>query len=505
MSEATPSFGSTRRLGAEGPAPALTPATPRAPEEPIAGAAPLRLEVHLESPATPAGVEPAEPAVARVVLRADPAAVRRPVLDLCFVLDASASMHRFVLTPEQRGEWQQKAEARGEVSRQQADGRTGLVWTGQTLRELERVVSTPMLSALRGIWRTLEQLQPHDRISVLAFADNWSVVYEDSGHPNPAERLAAAKSALATLGSGADTSGLGRGTRLSGALRHAVERAIAVEGPVLRRLILISDGVIEDADDCAAVFQEAIDRGVVISALGVGEDFDEEFLMRVADTGRGTYAFAAAAPDLQKALAQEMSLCTQVVGRSAELHVAPLNGSILRDVYPVAPEICQFQAVTIEGGRWRFWIGDLCGPQPGEFLCEIHPAAFPEGEVRIGAVFVRALSATGNEPFEGGAPINLLYTHERALLQATDEETARARRHLEVYLEERRGAAARARGDIEAATRHLQAATRLLRRLGSNEMAEEMEQEAEATSAGTRNLAHTKKVKAGTRKLGRGE
>jgi hypothetical protein len=116
--------------------------------------APIGLQVTLAHPAVRAGEEPEEPVWARVRISGAPESAVRPRLDLCFVLDASASMHRFVLDPQQRAQWQARAEQRGEVTRQQADGRTGLVWTGHTLRELQQHVSTPMLSTLRGVWRT---------------------------------------------------------------------------------------------------------------------------------------------------------------------------------------------------------------------------------------------------------------------------------------------------------------------------------------------------------------
>ncbi|HEU4752808.1 MAG TPA: vWA domain-containing protein, partial [Armatimonadota bacterium] len=230
---------------------------------------PLDLQVTLSCPAVRSGEEPEDTLFARLRIAAKQDAAVRPQLDLCFVLDASASMHRFVLDPVQRARWQQVAESRGEVSRQQADGRTGMVWTGQTLRELQQHVSTPMLSTLRGVWRTLEAIQPADRASVLAFADQAAVIYEDAGVDDRGVRLQAAKTALGRLGSGVDESGLGRGTRLCGALQHALERMSAnPDAPVMRRMVLVSDGIIEDREACRPLLDQAVDRGLVISVIG---------------------------------------------------------------------------------------------------------------------------------------------------------------------------------------------------------------------------------------------
>lgn len=465
--------------------------------------APLELEVTLGHPAAPAGQEPNEPVYARLRVRPRPGVSGRPRLDFWFVLDASASMHRFVLEPQQREHWRRRAEERGEVSRQEADGRTGMVWSGVTLRELQRHVSTPMLSALRGVWRTMQTLQPQDNVGVLAFADQFAAVYEDAGVGSLPQRLEAAKEALARIGSGVDESGLGRGTRLAEALRHAVDRLSPADGaPVLRRMVLVSDGVIEDVAACRALLDTAVDRGLVISVIGVGEDFDEEFLMEIADVTRGNYYYCPTAIEVENAVTAELEIVTSVVGRQATLRVFPQNGTILRDVYPVAPAMSEFQTMWLENGTWRFRIGDLSAAQESEFLIELAPAIYPAGELPIASVRVEGLGATTADGFGVEAPVNLFYSSDRMLLQARDDEVLDLVRRLDVYLEERRAALADASGDTEGATKHLQAATRMLRTMGAEELAEDMEAAAEESESGTKNLARTKRVKAGTRRLG---
>jgi von Willebrand factor type A domain-containing protein len=465
--------------------------------------APLDLEVTLGVPAAQSGQEPEEPAYARLRLKPKPEAASRPQLDFWFVLDASASMHRFVLDPEQRAQWQQRAEQRGEVTRQQADGRTGMVWSGQTLRELQQHVSTPMLSTLRGVWRTLEALQPADSVGVLAFADQPGVIYQDAGVADGGTRLQEARVALRRLGSGVDESGLGRGTRLAGALQHALDRLSAVDGaPVLRRMVLVSDGIVEDAGECRALLETAVDRGLVISVIGVGDDFDEEFLMMTADLTRGNYYYAATAPEVEQAVSTELAVTSAMVGRQGMLRIQPENGTIIHDVYPISPALSEFQTMWVENGGWCFRIGDLSAAQPVEFLVELAPGAQPPGEVRLGSARVEGFTPTGLETFAAEAPIRLFYTEDPMLLQARDEEVLDAVRRLEIYIEERRAAAAAARGDQEASTRHLREATRMLRKMGADSLADDMDAAADEAESGTRNLSRTKRVKAGTRRLG---
>jgi Ca-activated chloride channel family protein len=463
----------------------------------------LDLTVTVGVPAARAGAEPDNPAYALVRVRGKAEAAIRPRLDLCFVLDASASMHRFVLDPQQRVAWQQRAEARGEVSRQHADGRTGMVWSGQTLRELQQVVSTPMLSTLRGVWRTLEALQPADSSSVLAFADQAAVVYQDQGVQDNALRLETARAALGRLGGGVDESGLGRGTRLFPALQDAVHRLSAqAHSPALRRIVLVSDGIIEDREPCRALVEAAADRGIVISVIGVGDEFDEEFLMLVADLTRGNYYYAATAPEVEQAVKVELEQVTQAVGRQGVLRLFPANGTVIEDVYPVAPALSEFQVMWTEDGGWRFNIGDISAANALEFLARLAPAAHPEGDVLLAQARVEALRPTTHEPVAAVGNVQLRYTNDPALLQARDESVLETVDRLEIYLEERRAAGAAARGDSEGETRHLKAATRMLRKMGAEQLAADMDAAADEAATGTRNLSRTKRVKAGTRRLG---
>lgn len=466
--------------------------------------APLGLQVTLAHPAVRAGEEPDQPVFARVRVTAAPEVAVRPRLDLCFVLDASASMHRFVLDPHQRAQWQQRAEQRGEITRQHADGRTGMVWTGQTLRELQQHVSTPMLSTLRGVWRTLETLDLGDSIGVLAFADRDDVVYQDMGVPDRSLRLQDAKTALTRLGSGVDESGLGRGTRLEGALRHGLERLGSDStAPILRRMILVSDGIIQDYETCRPLLDWAVDQGIVISVIGVADEFDEEFLMMIADLTRGNYYYAATAPEVEQAVRTELDIITRILGRQANLRIFPEHGTIIQDVYPVSPALSEFQAVWVEQGGWRLRIGDLSAAQTQEFLVRLAPAALT-GEARLGTVRLEAVAPASPDWFAVDAPVSLLYTDDSRLLQARDDEVLDAVRRLDVYQLERRAAEAAAHGDHDASTRALRAATRALRDMGRDDLAADMDAAAHASETGTRNLGLTKRVKAGTRRLGDG-
>ncbi len=450
------------------------------------------------------GVEPDEPVVARLRLEPKPEAAARPRLCVSFLLDASASMHQFQLDPQQRAHWRSVAEARGELRRQMADGRESVIWTGQTLRELQSVVSTPMLSTLRGMWRGLQALQPTDPVSVVAFAEHAQMILDDRGEQPAPVRMEGAKNALAVLGSGVDQSGLGRDTRLEQALRLALEGMVQVYGPgTVRRMVLVSDGVIADRDACVPLVEQAVEQNLVISVIGVGEEFDEEFLMRVADSTRGNYYYAPTARDVEQALAEEFQALSHLMSRQASIRVEPLGGTVFRDLLQASPTVSTFPVMWEENGAYNFVLGDLSATGGVDLLLQLAPPALTDGESPICRVAFQGLAPGHDTGFDYDGEVRLLATTDQNFLRTQDDTVMDAVRRVEVFIAERKAQSAKEKGDTESATRHLKAATRMLRNMNREDLAADMEAAADDASSGTRNLGREKAIKAGTRRLGR--
>src|SRR5262249_41978884 len=90
----------------------------------------------------------------------------RPV-EICLVLDASGSMHRFHLDAEQRALGRRIAESRGDLVCESADGHEGWLWSGETLREMRGLIRTPMMGVIRALGAMAAKLQPEDRLTVI--------------------------------------------------------------------------------------------------------------------------------------------------------------------------------------------------------------------------------------------------------------------------------------------------------------------------------------------------
>jgi Ca-activated chloride channel family protein len=463
----------------------------------------VTLQASLSHPVVPAGQEPAENVFALLRLRGDPADLKRPRVSFTFLLDASATMYHFRLDPVQRAHWVELARARGDVVERMVDGRTAIIWTGQTMRELSDRVSTPMHCALRGLWRGLPSLAPDDPVCVIGFADQATLLLDDPGQPAIPQRLAVAQRALERLAGGAQQSGMGHNTRLAHALRLAFQRMDqSPAGDVLHRAVLVSDGQIEDRDTCLPLIEEAVERDLVISAIGVGDEFDEEFLMRIADETRGSYVYAPTARNLEGALEQEFAAMSEALARRATISVVPSPDVVFHDLYQVGPEMNRFPLVWIDESAFLYRLGNVSGRANLDLLASFAAPALPEGESTLGSVVFRGLPIDEQQEVEVVSELRLLASNDPQLAANRDDRTIDHVRRLEIYLAERSAQRARERGDLETATRHLHSATRMLLRMGDETLAAEMQAEAAAVGSRGGDQSRTKRIKSATRRLG---
>jgi len=105
----------------------------------------------------------------------------------------------------------------------------------------------------------------------------------------------------------------------------------------LSRMVLISDGQanegIYNRDDLAQLAASTAARGVSISAVGVGLDFDETTMMRLARVGHGNYYFVENTSTLGDMFAQELGGLTQTVAADLRLTIHEQMGTHVIDAY----------------------------------------------------------------------------------------------------------------------------------------------------------------------------
>jgi Ca-activated chloride channel family protein len=95
----------------------------------------------------------------------------------------------------------------------------------------------------------------------------------------------------------------------------------------VNRVILLSDGNanvgVTDIPSLARVASDASERGVRITTVGLGLDYNEDLMEQVADHGRGQYYYVKDAATLEPVFAGELRAIQGTVATAAELRLEP--------------------------------------------------------------------------------------------------------------------------------------------------------------------------------------
>ena len=206
----------------------------------------------------------------------------RAPLNIVIVVNSSATMHHFQLTDDERDYWLGLAISRDEMERGQADEREAIYWAGQTLAEMQTVAREPMALAVDAIKSLLSTLQPTDHVSVIAFADRVHAVFTAQDWTSFPDQCLLQMDLLREQRLPAE---IGTGTYMAEALRVAADALKQnSSSATVNRLIVISDGIVQDADVTLLNVSAIQDEGLAITTIGIGDEFDEEFSSRIGTT-----------------------------------------------------------------------------------------------------------------------------------------------------------------------------------------------------------------------------
>ena len=129
----------------------------------------------------------------------------------------------------------------------------------------------------------------------------------------------------------------GGGTNLyAGLQKGASEVKRSVRTDQVGRLVLLSDGKatagITDPVALERFVSTLASSGVTVSAVGLGLEYNEDLMSRLADVGGGTYDFVDDPKELSKVFTDELDRTAAVVARDVRVRVTVPDGVELLDV-----------------------------------------------------------------------------------------------------------------------------------------------------------------------------
>lgn len=202
-----------------------------------------------------------------------------------------------------------------------------------------------------AVQKALAMLRPEDRFSLVVYDDQIDVLVSSTRASAEARRNAE------RLISRVDARG---STNLGGGWLAGCEQVAAHLGPdALGRTLLLTDGLanqgITDHDELVRHAEELRSRHISTSTFGVGADFDETLLERMATAGGGNSYFIERNVQIVDYLTSELGEALEVVARDAAVEL------ILPAAVQAEP-LHDFKH-TREGDAMRIQLGDLVSGQ----------------------------------------------------------------------------------------------------------------------------------------------
>lgn len=176
----------------------------------------------------------------------------------------------------------------------------------------------------------LDSLQNGDTISVVAFGSKPKLIAPATLVSEASrERI---KEDIAQIVEGGTTN---MADGLASALAELRKSHVA-DGDQLNRIVLLSDGVPNDAGSVAAQAHAAASYRTPITALGLGLDFHETLLAELARTTGGRYVFVEEPTELASMFRDEMLDLDRLVAQNVFLQLSPGPDVVITDVVGLA-------------------------------------------------------------------------------------------------------------------------------------------------------------------------
>ncbi len=221
-----------------------------------------------------------------------------------------------------------------------------------------------------------DHLNSDDKVSIVVFADKAKVILNsDSSHD---------KSTVLKALDDIDLLEIGGGTQMALGMRAAIDEVKKNLSPDrLNRVLVLTDGQTYEETACIDLVEK--NRGEIsFSTMGVGVEFNEKLLQRLAQDSNGKYHFIGDPAEIPSIFEDELEGLRSVSLRNGRIEVTLSQGVQVREAFRASPEIYVLGTPLVgEDRKIGYEIGDLQAGVPGSVLLTLVLPPRNPGQVRI--------------------------------------------------------------------------------------------------------------------------
>jgi uncharacterized protein YegL len=224
-----------------------------------------------------------------------------------------------------------------------------------------------------------QQLSPNDIISVVSFESHAKV------------KLKATKAYDSTAIQGAiEKIELGGGTNMYGGLEHSYKETLKNSGNAgtISRVLLLTDGQPTEGktndNDFVKLAQKIRDDGITITTLGIGNDYNDALLTKIAQTGGGLwYHIRDPSRDLGEIFKEQVTQMIGTLVRNPVLKMRLMPGAEFSQAFAVKPMLTQLPNPIGADNQYQIPIKDLISGQEQNLVFKIRFPSRQPGLFRL--------------------------------------------------------------------------------------------------------------------------
>ncbi|WP_013323250.1 vWA domain-containing protein [Gloeothece verrucosa] len=250
----------------------------------------------------------------------------------------------------------------------------------------------PLETVKKAAIELVKQLNPEDRVSVIAFDHRAKVIVPNQGIEDLNTVIEQIK-ALRAAG----------GTAIDEGLKLGIKESALGKQERVSQIFLLTDGENEHGDNerCLKLAQVASDYNITLNTLGFGNHWNQDVLEKIADSAGGSLSYIENPEKALEEFSRLFSRAQSIGLTNAHLIIDLLPQASLAQLKPIAqvePETVEL-TVQSEGTRHTVRLGDLMVDQERVVLINLYINQLSPGIQTIGKAQVRfddpALSQTG--------------------------------------------------------------------------------------------------------------
>ncbi len=335
----------------------------------------------------------------------------------------------------------------------------------------------------------IDQMSPEDCVSIIGFNERATLVArsQPASHPGDLKRL------IERISDGG-------GTRISAGMELGLQELRRQVGSRrVSRMLLLTDGQTQgDEDRCRSLAQAAGSQGIPISALGLGDDWNDKLLDAIAQaSGRDGLADQVEQPEqILTVFQRTIQAMQRTVIANGLLILHLIQGVTPCRAWQVLPVIAGLDYRPRGEHDVQVALGELEQLMGKRVLVELAVSPRRAGNYRIANVeVIYDVPGTGLTGQRERADVVVGFSQQAAQSGPLNPQIQDLVQKITTYRLQTQALADVEAGDIQGAAEKLRAAGAHLRKMGENDLATTYLQEAD-------NLARTRRLSsAGTKQL----